>query len=107
MIVRPKISRWDEPFAPKPAYIRQRLFTDGFDVQQWGGHEGGIIARHKFHRHRIYWVVQGEMEFSVDGIGDFVLGAGDRSLVPAETYHSARFISEETVLYLIGDKDTL
>lgn len=32
-----------------------------------------------------------------------MLEAGDRDFMPAETYHSARVIGDEAVLYLVGE----
>ena len=44
------------------------------------------------------------MEITVERLGAFVLEAGDRDLMPAGTYHSARVVSEDPVIYLIGSK---
>jgi len=50
-----------------------------------------------------HWVVSGRLELMVEGYGTFVLEAGDRDFMPAGTYHSARVLGDEPVLYLIGE----
>ncbi len=104
MTVNFSIEKWKEILAPNPAMLRLTLVSEGYEVFQWCEEQGKIIVQHKYHRHKSFWVVSGEMEITVEGFGIFVLEAGDRSVIPAETYHSARFISEESVLYLVGEK---
>jgi hypothetical protein len=49
-------------------------------------------------------VISGSLELTVQGVGTFVLETCDRDFMAAGTYHSARVIGEEPVMYLIGAK---
>jgi quercetin dioxygenase-like cupin family protein len=49
-------------------------------------------------------VISGTLELTVEKFGTFILEKGDRDLMPAGTYHSARVIGDEPVIYLIGEK---
>ncbi len=53
-----------------------------------------------------HWIVSGQFELTIENFGTVLLEAGDRDFMPAETYHSARVIGEEPVIYLIGEKKT-
>lgn len=90
--------------APSPAVLRLRLTTEGYQVFQWCDFQGKILVRNKFHKEKSFWVVTGQMEITVERFGVFILEAGDRCVIPAETYHSVCFISEEDVIYLVGEK---
>jgi quercetin dioxygenase-like cupin family protein len=100
-----QIEKWRQVYAPNPAMLRHTLVAEGYDVFQWCEEQGKILVRHKCHRHKSFWVVTGEIEIDIEGFGICLLGAGDRNIIPAETYHSARFVSEEPVLYLVGEKN--
>ncbi len=50
-----------------------------------------------------HWVVSGSVEIVLKDGGTYVLEAGDRGYMPAETYYSFRVLGEETLLYLIGE----
>ena len=43
-------------------------------------------------------------QLTIERDGTVVLKAGDRDFMPAGTYHSARVVSEEPVVYLVGEK---
>ena len=51
-----------------------------------------------------HWIISGQLEITVQSVGTFLLKAGDRDFMPANTYHSARVIGEEPVMYLIGSR---
>jgi hypothetical protein len=44
------------------------------------------------------------LELQVEGVGAVTLNPGDRDFMPAGTYHSARVIGNQPVVYLIGEK---
>ncbi len=97
-----KIERWKEVTPPNPAMLRMLLVQEGYDVFQWSDSPEAVYAQHKHDEDQSHWIISGTLELSVERIGVFELGPGDRDHMPAGTYHSARVISDEPVMYLIG-----
>ena len=98
-----RFEKWKEFHAPNPATLRYHLGNEGYDVFQWCDRPGMTYGVHKHEEDQCHWVVSGTLELSVLNVGVFILEAGDRDFLPAGTYHSARVIGEEPVLYLIGE----
>jgi mannose-6-phosphate isomerase-like protein (cupin superfamily) len=101
-----RVERWSAPHAPNSAMLRYTLTCEGFGVFQWSDRPGMIYGLHKHPEEQSHWIVSGHLEIEVRDGGTFQLGPGDRDFMPAETYHSARVIGDEPVLYLIGIKQT-
>lgn len=99
-----RIERWGEMQAPNPAALRLQLVREGYRVMQWCDQPERIYGQHSHAEAQTHWIVSGSLEITVERVGTFVLEAGDRDFMPANTYHSARVIGEEPVLYLIGEK---
>jgi quercetin dioxygenase-like cupin family protein len=99
-----RIERWREIYDPNPAMLRLTLVREGYRVYQWTDRAGMIYAVHKHSEDQTHWIVSGALEINVERVGIFTLEAGDRDFLPAEIYHSARVISEEPVIYLVGEK---
>lgn len=98
------IVRWENVYAPNPAMLRLLMGREGFKVLQCGGRSQAVFIRRKHNKDQSHWIVSGILEMTVDGIGTYVLEAGDRDFLPAETYYEARVVSEEAVVYLVGEK---
>jgi len=99
-----RVEVWRSPFAPNPAMLRNTLANEGYTITQWCDQPGTVYGAHKHPEAQSHWIISGSMEFQVMNGGIHVLSAGDRDYMPAETYHSARVLGEEPVLYLIGEK---
>lgn len=99
-----EVIRWQEFHAPNPAMLRLRMEQEGYRVFQWGDNPEMVYPLHKHGEDQSHWIISGALELTVEGIGTYVLEAGDRDFMPANTWHSARVISEESVIYLIGEK---
>ena len=99
-----RIERWRQPFAPNPAMLRRVLESEGYAVFQWSDRPDVVYGLHKHGTEQSHWIVSGKLELMIEAVGTFVLAAGDRDFMPAHTYHTARVISEEAVVYLIGEK---
>lgn len=99
-----RIQRWREPYAPNPAMLRRILEQEGYRVFQWCDRPDTAYGSHKHGEDQAHWIVSGKLELTIKGSGTFVLEAGDRDFLPAETYHTARVVSREAVVYLIGEK---
>ncbi len=99
-----RIKKWSEPHFPNAAMLRHLMVVEGYRVFQWCDRPGMMYGMHKHGEHQSHWIVSGSLEITIQSVGVVVLQAGDRDFMPAETYHSARVIGDEPVLYLIGEK---
>ena len=98
-----RIEKWKEVYALNAAMLRYTLVREGYRVFQWSDLPDAIFVIHKHAEDQSHWIISGSLEITVGG-ESYVLEAGDRDFLPAETYHSARVVSEESVVYLVGEK---
>jgi quercetin dioxygenase-like cupin family protein len=98
-----RVERWSEENAPDAVELRKRLEAEGYSVFQWSDSAGTRYGVHKHAEDQSHWILSGSLELTVDG-ESYVLNAGDRDFLPAYTNHSARVVSNEAVVYLIGAK---
>ena len=98
-----RVEKWREVYSPNPAMLRQTLSAEGYTVFQWTEFPGRSYQMRKHEPELCHWVIAGSVEIVLKDGGTYVLEAGDRSFMPAETYHSFRVLGEETLLYLIGE----
>lgn len=99
-----QVERWNQSDAPNERKLRQLLELEGYQVYQWSDRPGATYSEHLHTNDQSHWIISGELELTVKDVGTFVLKAGDRDIMPANTYHSARVIGDEPVVYLIGEK---
>jgi quercetin dioxygenase-like cupin family protein len=98
-----KIVRSDGSYMNE-AFCRQTLKDEGYSVIVWTDAPGAHYSRHEHAKDQSHWILRGHLELTVEGHGTFVLGPGDRDIMPAGTVHSARVIGNEPAVYLIGEK---
>ncbi len=98
------VEKWTSNHAPNAAMLRYILTTEGYNVLQWGDSPGSALPTHSHENDQTHWIISGSMEMTVERIGTVTLEPGDRDFMPAGTYHSARVIGEEHVVYLVGEK---
>lgn len=98
------VERWNKVSQPNSAELRSALENEGFSVFDWSDPPRAIYEAHKHSKDQSHWIISGALELSVEGAGTYVLRAGDRDFLPAETSHSARVVGDEPVIYLIGEK---
>ncbi len=99
-----RIERWNEPYAPEAASLRSRLVAEGYSVVQWTDLPGTEYGPHSHANEQSHWVVSGEIELEISGVGKVVLAPGDRDFMPPGTEHRARVIGDVPVVYLIGER---
>jgi quercetin dioxygenase-like cupin family protein len=99
-----RVERWEKDYAPNAAMLRQIMISEGYKVYQWSDHPSTVYPVHKHDNEQSHWIISGSLELTVENVGTFVLNPGDRDFMPAGTYHSARVIGDEPVVYLIGEK---
>ncbi len=100
---RYSIQKWSGFGSPNPAMLRQTLVSEGYSVFQWTDAPGSVYGMHSHDTDQSHWIISGSLELNVERSGVFVLEAGDRDFMPKGTYHSARVLSGEPVIYLIGE----
>ena len=99
-----QIEKWKQVYAPNPAMVRFQLEQEGYRVFQWSDLPEAVYVNHKHGEDQSHWIISGALELTIERVGTIVLQVGDRDFMPANTYHSARVVSEEAVVYLVGEK---
>ncbi|HMM79082.1 MAG TPA: cupin domain-containing protein [Pyrinomonadaceae bacterium] len=100
-----KVEKWKRPYPPSPAKMRMELAAEGYEVFHWSDRPESFYARHKHPDDQCHWIISGSLEITVEPGGTFILQAGDRDLMPAGTFHTARVLGDEPVCYLVGTKE--
>jgi len=98
-----QVIRWKQSETPTPVKLRQQMESEGYSVYQWRDSAGAVYSEHFHGNDQSHWIILGSLELTVKDYGTFVLNAGDRDIMPANTYHSARVVGDEPVVYLIGE----
>jgi quercetin dioxygenase-like cupin family protein len=99
-----RIEKWNEADAPTAEILRTQMERDGYRVFEWSDRAGTTYSKHKHDTDQSHCIISGALELAIEDAGTFILEAGDRDFMPAGTFHSARVIGEEPVVYLIGEK---
>lgn len=100
-----QVIRWDSEAEPKAENLRRIMTDEGYSVYQWSDRARATYSEHSHSNDQSHWVISGSLELTVKDVGSFVLNAGDRDFMPAKTYHSAQVVGDESVVYLIGEKN--
>ena len=98
-----KVERWNKPESPQAQTFRRQLENEGYSVFEWSDAPGTAYGRHSHAEDQSHWIINGELELTVDG-ETYILRAGDRDFLPANTTHSAFVPGDKPVRYLIGAK---
>ncbi|HXT61858.1 MAG TPA: cupin domain-containing protein [Pyrinomonadaceae bacterium] len=99
-----RIERWRDSAKPNPTDLKQRLRNEGYSVFQWSDAPGTAYGPHSHPEDQSHWILRGELELRI-GNETYILRAGDRDYLPADTTHSAFVPGDEPVTYLIGAKE--
>lgn len=99
-----RVERWSGTEAPDALSLRRRMEAEGYSVFQWSDPPCRVYGAHAHLEDQSHCIISGALALYVDG-EEYTLHAGDRDFHPANTVHSARIVSREPVVYLIGVKD--
>ena len=98
-----EVERWSSDSIPVASELKTLLQSEGYSVFQWSDEPGTKYGPHAHPEDQSHWIVSGELELRV-GHETYVLRAGDRDFLPANTTHSASVPGPAAVVYLIGAK---
>lgn len=98
-----KVQRWQGAARPDRAKLHATLEAEGYSVYAWTDGPHATYAPHTHADDQSHWIVSGAIALTV-GSEEYVLRAGDRDWLPANTLHSARVVGSEPVTYLVGSK---
>jgi len=98
-----RVERWTESKKPEANVLRRQLESEGYSVFEWTDAPGTVYGPRSHAEDQSHWIISGELTLTV-GSESYILRAGDRDVLPAETTHSAFVPGSEPVRYLIGAK---
>lgn len=98
-----RVERWTNAFAPDPTELRRQMEKEGYTVTEHSEAPGTVHEPHDHSTDQSLWIIRGSAQLRV-GDEQYILNAGDRDYLPANTEHSALAIGEEFVVYLNGVK---
>ncbi len=93
---------WSSPQPPTEAELRRRLADEGFRTMHWSDAPHRRYAAHDHDHDESLCGVRGAITFHIDG-SDYVLGPGDRLMLPRGTVHAAT-AGPDGATYLIGER---
>lgn len=99
-----RIERWQGLSSPNPAMLGHILTTEGFTIGRYSDQPGAVFGTRSSENDLTHWVIQGDLEITVLGRRPYILSAGDRDFIPANTYASMRAVGDDEVIYMIGEK---
>jgi len=98
-----QVERWSEQTRRDEQELKARLQSEGYSVFQCTDAAGTKYGPHAHAEDQSHWILSGELELRV-GHETYILRAGDRDFLPANTIHSAFVPGDQPVVYLIGAK---
>ena len=99
-----RVERFSGDAPPDSIELSRQMEAEGYDVFEWVDGPQTVYDPHQHSEDQSHWIITGELELVVDGVGTVVLNTGDRDFMPAGTRHSARVLGGREVRYLIGVK---
>jgi mannose-6-phosphate isomerase-like protein (cupin superfamily) len=93
---------WEGACDPGEGALRLALEAEGFEVHAWRDPADRIYANHHHDCDESLWLVRGSLLLRVDE-REYLLGPGDRLLLPRGVPHSAR-AGPDGATYLIGQR---
>jgi len=81
-----RVERWTDANPPDPEQLHRRLIDEGYSVFQWSDAPGTKYGPHAHTEDQSHWILSRELELRV-GDENYVLRAGDRDYLPANTIH--------------------
>lgn len=97
------ITRWHAPIIPTKEQFKNILEKEELDPAEELFTRDLKVREHRHPFAEVRYIVKGEMILSVSG-NQFVLRAGDKVEIPANTKHSYSTLSDEGCLSVVAQK---
>src|SRR5690242_2708167 len=96
-----RIIRWEKPTSITQEEAEAKLHREGYESFCWYDVPGVVYPKHRHECDECLWILNGEIHFQILEM-EYVLKAGDRIYLPAQTPHIARVPQSGGVTYLVG-----
>jgi mannose-6-phosphate isomerase-like protein (cupin superfamily) len=93
---------WDGAGDPGEGTLRAALEAEGFEVHVWRDPADRVYGDHHHECDESLWLVRGSLVLRIEE-REYLLGPGDRLLLPAGVPHTAR-AGPDGAMYLIGTR---
>ncbi len=102
-----RLTRWNKETTPSLEALRSALTGEGLTVFEWADPAGTVYPVHSHDYAEVRIVVHGQLRVGLPETGEeFVLSAGDRLDLPANTPHWADVSGHSPVVYLSASKNS-
>lgn len=101
-----RLSRWNRETLPSLEALRGALTGEGLTVSEWADPAGTVYPVHTHEYPEVRVVIRGQLRVGLPDTGEeYVLGAGDRLDLPANTPHWADVNGPGPVVYLSASRN--
>ena len=101
-----KVDAWQGDSPPSEIEIRRLLGEQGLSGYRWSNGPGDVYGAHSHPYHKVIYVLQGSITFTLPEIDEQVpLDSGDRLDLPAGVVHEA-VVGQQGVICLEAHKES-
>jgi len=97
------VQRWEAPMTPSKIQIERLYLSEGLEIFEELYQPGQPVIEHRHPFCEVRTIVYGELLFNIAG-NQFLLRAGDRVEIPANTRHTHAAQGSSDCLCLVGYK---
>lgn len=95
------VQRWEAPLTPNKIQIERQYLSEGLEIFEEVYKPQQPVTEHRHPFCEVRTILQGEMLFNIAG-NQFVLRAGDRVEIPANTRHTHTAQGSQDCICLVG-----
>ncbi|MCL4487537.1 MAG: cupin domain-containing protein [Chloroflexi bacterium] len=101
-----RLTRWNKETPPSLEALRGALTGEGLTVSEWSDPAGTVYPVHTHEYPEVRVILRGQLRVGLPETGEeFLLNAGDRLDLPANTPHWADVSGHGAVVYLSASKN--
>ncbi len=97
------VQRWEAPLTPNKIQISRQYATEGLEAFEETYQPQQQVVEHRHPFCEVRTLIEGEMLFNIAG-NQFLLRAGDRVEIPANTRHTHTAQGDHPCVCLVGYK---
>jgi quercetin dioxygenase-like cupin family protein len=95
------VNRWEAPITPDKVQISRQYLSEGLDIFEEVYLPQQTVTEHRHPFCEVRTILEGEMLFNIAG-NQFLLRAGDRVEIPANTKHTHTAQGQKSCICLVG-----